>query len=96
MSKDRFCAYVVIISIISEINTTGNEAYTITTVGYGISNVSINLAACRTHEGGGGGWVGVGTNKCAQKKCPPPCPAWGPNTAPWDHHSHAPTTELDR
>ena len=41
-------------------HTTGCEAYSFMTDGYGIFNVHTNWDACRTHEGGSG------TNKSAQ------------------------------
>ena len=41
--------------------TTGCEAYSFTTDGYGIFNVRKNVGACRTHEGGSG------TKKSAQE-----------------------------
>ena len=40
-------------------HTTGCEAYSFTTDGYGIFNVHINLGACRMHE--------VGSGKSAQE-----------------------------
>ena len=44
-------------------NTTGSEAYSFTTDGYGTFNVRTNVDAYRTHEGG----EGSGTNKSAQR-----------------------------
>ena len=51
--------------------TTGGDAYSFTTVGYGIFNVRTHLGVCRTHEegyqgkgmGGGGEGAGAGRNK---------------------------------
>ena len=42
-------------------HTTGREAYSITTDGYGVFNVRTTFGACRTHE------EESGTNKPAQK-----------------------------
>ena len=46
---------------VSCLHTTGTEAYSFTTDGYGIFNVRANMGACRTHEGGSG------TNKPAHE-----------------------------
>ena len=42
-------------------HTTGCEAYSFTTDGYGILNVYTNVGVCRTHKGGSG------INKFAQE-----------------------------
>ena len=45
-------------AVFSGFHTTGCEAYSLATDGFGIFNMRANLGACRTHEGGwnGGGW----------------------------------------
>ena len=59
-------------------DTTGCDAYSFTTDGYGIFNMRKNVGACQTHEGGSG------TNKSAQEltqfSCPSPCPIRGSNS----------------
>ena len=48
-------------AVFSYFQTTGSEAYSFTTDGYGIFNVRTTVGACRTHEGESG------TNKSAQE-----------------------------
>ena len=73
--------------------TTGCEAFSFTTDGYGIFNVCTNLGVCRTHKGGSG------TNKSAQQltrrdRKNSPCPTRGSNPGSSDFNSEALTTEL--
>ena len=90
-------------------NTTGCEAYSFTTDGYGIFSVLTNLRACRTHEGEGGGSGGEGgrgggsdTNKSAQELIQrdiktvshSASPCVGSNPGSSDYNSDALTTEL--
>ena len=89
-------------AVFSFFHTTGCDAYSFTTDGYGIFNVSItDLGACRTHEGGRGrGGGGSGTNKSAHeltrkdRNCTSPCPAMGSNPGSSDLNSDSLTTEL--
>ena len=68
----------------SFVHTTGCEAYSFTTDGYGIINMRIHVGACRTHA------AGSGTKTSAQdltrgdrnNTCTSPCPARGSNPGP--------------
>ena len=65
----RFQALFSLCTMFSCFHTNACEAYSFTTNGYGIFiNVRTNLAACHTHEGGGGVGEGrSGTSKSAQE-----------------------------
>ena len=77
-------------------HTTGCDAYSFTTGGYGIVNVRTNLGSCRIHE------EGSGTNKSAeeltrmgQKNYYSHCPARGSNPGFSEFNSDPLTTELN-
>ena len=66
------------------LHTTGCEAYSFMTDGYGIFNTCANLGACCTHEdmGGGGGQAQTSLRKSwlrgiEKNNCPSPCPTRG-------------------
>ena len=74
-------------------HTTGYEAYSFMTYGYGIFNMHTNLDACRTHEGE------LGTNKSAQEltqrdRKAPSCSSRRWNPGFFHLNSDALTTEL--
>ena len=82
--------FFLLCAVFSWFHTTGCEAYSFTTDGYGIFNVRTNVRACRRHEGGSGTnryIICTRVDSEGQQNCPSPCPTRGSNPGPSDLNS---------